>query len=307
VLVLVFNRPAVARQLLEAVRVARPAQLFVAADGPRAGHPTDEERCRQTQALFRDPGWPCEVHTRYLERNAGLQHAVVSAIDWFFDHVTEGIVLEDDCVPAPDFFPFAGELLDRYAHTTQVMHVSGLNMRPGTTFDPYSYGFAGVGHIWGWATWRRAWRLYDGALTDWPAMRCECGPGAPRLRRVLGRKFAAAHAGRKFTWARAWYYSTVRHGGLAIVPAVNLVRNVGFGADATHTVGGHHPLRREAWGTLPFPLVHPPHLLTSPDYERELARYHAGSYRRRASDLGWSIVERLRLPQAADPARGRSR
>jgi len=306
VLALVFNRPEVTRQLLDAVRVGRPAQLFVAADGPRAECPTDDVRCRETRDLVGEIDWPCVVRTRFLERNAGLQEAVVSAIDWFFEHVNAGIILEDDCIPSPDFFPFAGELLARYADITQVMHVSGLNMRPGDAFAPFSYGFASVGHIWGWATWRRAWRLYDPALAHWPAMRREFGTAAPTLRRVLGRKFAAAHAGRKFTWARAWYYATVRHGGVAVIPAANLVRNIGVGADATHTAGRRHPLRVDAWGTLQFPIVHPPHLLTSPTYERYLARYHAGSYRRRAGDLGWSFVERFG-PERAGSAPGRPR
>lgn len=303
VLALVFNRPAVTRRLLAALRAGRPAQLFVSADGPRHGHPADRDRCRETRQLVGEVDWPCEVRTLFRERNAGLQAAVVSAIDWFFDHVSAGIVLEDDCLPSPDFFPFAGELLDRYAEASQVMHVSGLNMRPGDAFGCCSYGFASVGHIWGWATWRRAWRLYDPTLADWPAMRHEFGAGAPALRRALGRKFASAHAGRKFTWARAWYYAIVRHGGVAVIPAVNLVTNIGFGADATHTTGGHHPLRLDERGMLQFPLTHPRHLVTSTDYDRYLARYHRGSYRRRASDLGWSIIDRLRHGRSG-PATG---
>lgn len=294
VLALVFNRPALTGQLLDALRAGQPAQLFVAADGPRPEVPDDGARCQQTRELFREIDWPCEVRKLFRERNVGLQEAVVSAIDWFFEHVTAGIILEDDCLPSPDFFPFAGELIDRYAETPQVMHISGLNMRPDDSFEPYSYGFAGVGHIWGWATWRRAWQLYDPTFADWRAVCYESGRHASQLRRVLGRKFASADAGRKFTWARAWYYTTVRHHGVAVVPSVNLIRNVGFGADATHTSGKNHPLRRDKWGSLKFPLLHPPHLRTNVPYERRLARYHRGSYRRQASDLWWSIADGLR-------------
>jgi hypothetical protein len=173
------------------------------------------------------------------------------------------------------------------------MHVSGLNMRPEERFSPYSYFFAGAGHIWGWATWRRAWRLFDVTLADWPSMRHEFGLAAPPLRRILGRKFASAYADRKSTWARSWYYTVLRHGGLAIIPAVNLIRNVGFGADATHTRGGRHPLKRDAWGRMEFPLEHPPYLLANARYERHLARYHKGSYLRRAGDLGWMLLDEL--------------
>lgn len=294
VLVLAFNRPTITARVLEAVRAARPARLYFAVDGPRETHAGDAELCRQTRALVDDADWPCPVHRLERERNVGLQRAVVGALDWFFDEVEHGIVFEDDCLPAPELFPFAGELLERFAESSQVMHVSGLNMRPAERFGPYSYFFAGVGHIWGWATWRRAWRLFDRDLADWPAIRHEFARPAPRLRRMLGRKFAAAHAGRKSTWARHWYATTVRHGGLAVIPSVNLVRNVGFGADATHTRGGRHALRIESWGRLELPLSHPPYLIANARYERHLARYHQRSYRKRALEAGRRVLDLLR-------------
>jgi len=293
VLLLIFNRPDCARMMLEALRTARPSRLFVAADGPRTGHPTDVERCAAARAVMADIDWPCQVTTLFHDTNVGLTRAVVSAVSWFFEHVESGIILEDDCVPVTQFFSFAGELLERYRDDVRVMHVSGLNMAPGTRFSPHSYFFVETGHIWGWATWRRAWRQYDESLGDWPAMRHEFGFTAPPLRRALGRKFASAWAGRKATWSRAWYYSMFRHDGLAIVPSTNLIENVGFGEAATHTKGGHHPLRHKASGDMTFPLVHPPDLSVNAAYTSLLARYHYGSYARRAGELAWSVADRL--------------
>jgi hypothetical protein len=129
VLIMLFNRPEVSRRLLCAVAAGRPADLFVAADGPRPGPPGDPELCRQTRQLVDDLSWPCRVHRLVRDSNLGLQEAVTSALDWFFDHAETGIVLEDDCLPAPDFFPFAGEMLERYGDDPRVMQVSGLNMR----------------------------------------------------------------------------------------------------------------------------------------------------------------------------------
>lgn len=295
VLLLVFNRPDVARRLLDAVGAARPARLFVAADGPRPGRPEDEARCAATRAVFSHVEWPCELQTLYRDTNLGLQAAVISAITWFFTHVEAGLIFEDDCLPAPDLFPFAGELLDRFAGDPQIMHISGLNMQPDETFSPHSYFFARVGHIWGWATWRRAWQRYDVRMSDWPAIRSRFGLGAPPLGRALGRKFASAYSGRKKTWSRVWYYTVARHDGLAIVPSVNLVRNIGFGPDATHTTGGWHPLRREEAGGLRFPLDHPRDRTPNEDYERLLARYHNGSYAQRLREYAWMAVDRVRL------------
>jgi hypothetical protein len=209
---------------------------------------------------------------------------MVDAIDWFFTDGDAGVILEDDCIPAPDWLRFAGELLDRYAQVPRAMHISALNMRAGERFSDHSYFFAEVGHIWGWATWRRAWELYDPTLAAWPAMRPQFTRGATPLRRMLGRKIASAHAARKVTWSRCWYYTMLRHRGLAVIPAVNLVENVGGGADATHPTRRRHPLRRPVTAGVQFPLDHPTELVPNARYERHLARYHARSYSARVRE-----------------------
>ena len=295
VLVLVFNRPEGTLRLLDALRPARPARLFVAADGPRPGHPDDVDRCRRTRDVFAAIDWPCHVETLEHDENLGPGGpAVVAGIDWFFEQVEAGIVLEDDGLPAPELFPFASELLDRYADVPQVMQVSGLNMRPRERFDSHSYFFAEVGHHWGWATWRRAWELFDPSFEAWPEMRSALGRGAPPLRRALGRKCASAYAGRKRTWSRAWYYTMLRHHGLAVIPSVNMIENVGFGPDATHTKSRRHPLRVERSGPMAFPLDHPTQLVPNARYERHLARYHASTVRRRPEVWARSLFANAR-------------
>jgi hypothetical protein len=295
ILLLVFNRPAVAARLLDAVRPARPARLFVAADGPRPDRPGDADLCARTREVFRQVDWPCQVATLYRETNLGLQAAVISAISWFFSQVEAGVIFEDDCLPSADFFPFAGELLDRFANDTAVMHISGLNMRQDESFSPHSYFFTRVGHIWGWATWRRAWQRYDVTMADWPSIRSRFSLRSPPLERALGRKFAAAHARRKATWSRIWYYTVAKHQGLAIVPSVNFIRNVGFGPEATHTTGSSHPLRHDRAGGMVFPLDHPAERTPNAAYERHLAHYHNGSYAQRVREYAWMAVDQMRV------------
>lgn len=290
VLLLVFNRPEVTARLLDAVRAARPERLFIAADGPRRDRPEDAGRCEATRRVFDAIDWPCRVERLFREDNVGLDLAVISGISWFFTQVDAGVILEDDCLPAPELFPYSHELLGRYADNERVMHVSGLNMRPETAFSPHSYFFTRAGHIWGWATWRRAWDRFDRGMSGWPAMRDAYTRSAPPLQRALRRKFAAAYAGRKRTWARVWYYSVARHDGLAIVPSTNLVTNIGFDGDGTNTRGGAHPLRVGTSRRLTFPLDHPPGLAPNAAYERLLARYHRGSYLKRAREFaGWAV------------------
>ena len=301
VLLIVFNRPEVARGLLECMRACRPAQLFIAADGPRPQHETDAQRCEETRRVFDGVDWPCEVKTLHQDANLGLKAGVIAAIDWFFEHVDRGIILEDDCHPVPEFLDFAGEILERYADEPEVMHVSGCNMRPDQTFSPESYFFAEVGHIWGWATWRRAWALYDVDMRAWPAIRHTCSLTSPPLRRALGRKFASAYAGRKASWSRIWYYTVMRHRGLAVIPAVNFVRNVGFGEDATHTNSDRsHPLRVEPQGELTFPLTHPTDRAPNKAYERHLLHFHRGRHVQRLREWWFLFLDHLQPQRSHD-------
>jgi hypothetical protein len=289
VLLMVFNRPEIARGLLGCMRACRPPQLFIAADGPRPECEADTKLCAETRNVFDEVDWPCEVKTLYQDTNLGLKTGVITAINWFFAHVESGVILEDDCHPTPGFLAFAGEVLERYADVPEVMHISGCNMQPSQTFSSASYFFTEVGHVWGWATWRRAWSLYDVTMGDWPSIRHTCGLTAPPLRRALGRKFSSAYAGRKASWSRIWYYTLVRYKGLAVIPSVNFVRNVGFGQDATHTKSDRsHPLRVDPNGEMTFPLLHPAELSPNKRYEEYLVVFHKGSYFQRGKE--WSLI-----------------
>jgi hypothetical protein len=281
VLIVVFNRPEVVVELLASLRTVRPTHVYVAADGPRSDHPSDTDRCRRVRDLVATIDWPCEVHERFSDHNLGLQRSMVSAIDWFFEHVEAGVILEDDCLVRPEFFEFAAEMLERYRGCSQVIYVTALNMAPHERNAVTSYHFASAGHIWGWATWRRAWEGYDSALREWPAMRADFGRGSPPLRRALGRKFDSAHSGDKHTWARAWHFHVMRRAGVVVVPAVNLVSNIGFGDDATHTTSRRHRLAHLRAGSLAFPLDHPAHMVPDTRYDAALAGFHTWSWRRR--------------------------
>lgn len=298
VLVVLFNRPDVAARLIASLRPARPARLWVAADGPRRSHSTDIERCARTRAVLDQVDWPCEVTRLFHDRNLGLQRGMVEAIDWFFTDAESGIVLEDDCLPHPDYFRFAAEVLDRYRDAPRVMGVSALNMAPAKRFSPHSYFFASAGHLWGWATWRRAWEGYDGALREWPEIREAFLREPTPLRQALARKFDSARAGRKHTWARAWHYHVARHSGLVVVPSVNLVRNVGLGPRATHTTSRRHLLAGLPVSGLRFPLDHPDDLVPNADYDACLARFHTWSRRRRARELVRPVTRLLARPKA---------
>jgi hypothetical protein len=267
VLLLVFSRPNTTRRVFETIRQARPTRLYVAADGPRPGHPSDARRCAETRAVVQEVDWPCEVFTLFQEVNLNCGLAPVTAMNWFFAHEPEGIILEDDCVPAPSFFPFCQELLARYRDDARVMHIGGNNFgseaRAPWQPDTLSYYFSTQRNSWGWATWRRAWQLYDYHLTDFRSVVAAgefndtfTGPLEKRYR--LGKMAAVlALPQPPDVWDYQWEYTIARHHGLYIVPAVNLVGNIGFGNDSTHTHDGADVLGDLPARDLAFPLHHP--------------------------------------------------
>ena len=278
VLLLWFNRPELARRVLAAVRAARPARLYLAVDGPRPDRPAEAARCAATRAVVEDVDWPCEVHTLFRAENLGCSRGVSGAIHWFFEHEPEGIILEDDCLPTPGFFHFCQELLTRYRHDARVMHIGGNNLSPDAEHPAAAaheaYHFSGQVQSWGWATWRRAWQHYDFHYQQLPELRRRGAlPGMypSRLERTYWlRKFEAMRTGPQppHTWDYQWHFTVAANSGLAIVPAVNLVTNIGFGADATHTFDLHDRLAHLSTGELRWPLQHPPLVL------RDWARDH---------------------------------
>jgi hypothetical protein len=262
VLFLVFNRPDTTARVFEAIRAARPKRLFVAADGPRSHRAGEAERCRQARQLAMAVDWPCDTSTLLRESNLGCRQAVSSAIDWFFDQVEEGIVLEDDCVPDPSFFAYCDDLLARYRNDLRVMSISGDNFIAAHWRPAESYYFSAFPHIWGWATWRRAWAHYDVTMSDWASQRDDgllhrVFPTSRRARAHWTTIFDRVARSEIDTWDYQWAYATWKQGAVSCLPAVNLISNIGFGSNATHTHDAEAQLANLPRLSLPPPLRHP--------------------------------------------------
>lgn len=239
VLFLIFNRPETTARVFEAIARAQPRQLFVAADGPRETEDDEAKLCAEVRDIATKVTWECELKVLFRDQNLGCKEAVQSAISWFFDHVEAGIILEDDCLPSSSFFRFCSAMLDRYSDDQRVLMVSGNNFQPaGESVRNASYYFSRIYHIWGWATWRRAWKYYDPDMQELnPALVDDVLDTIfpdENLALTWRLTFASARSGRVNTWDYPWVYSCFLQGGLSIVPALNLVTNIGFGS-GTHT------------------------------------------------------------------------
>lgn len=234
----IFNRPSLTAQLYERVRAARPERLLVVADGPRHARSQDIELCEATRKLVISPDWPCELLTNFSEQNLGPGRRISSGLNWVFDQCQEAIILEDDCIPCASFFAFCANLLHYYRDDARIMHISGDNYQGGVRRGEASYFFSRYSLSWGWATWRRAWRYYDFGISNWPVARQEGW-----LDFILDDRleieywtgiFDRLHRGFIDAWDYQWLFTCWCQHGLTIQPNVNLVSNIGVGADATN-------------------------------------------------------------------------
>ena len=306
---IIFNRPDTTARVFEAIRQAKPSKLLVVADGPRTDRPGEFEKCTATRAVIDRVDWECEVITNYSDINLGCKRRVSSGIDWVFSQVEEAIILEDDCLPAPSFFQFCQTLLERYRYDDRISMISGTTCQQEQTKISYSYYFSKYAHIWGWASWRRAWQDYDVDMKTWP----ECKQNnllQSAFHDTYEQKswieiFDDVYAGKIDTWDYQWLYTCFSQSRLSIEPARNLISNLGFGVDATHTFG------ESPWSNMPtydiWDIEHP--RLTIRSCEADLHTFnnffggnHMRQQDRLTSKIKNSIKNRLRPLKKLIPA-----
>ena len=241
VLFLIFNRPDITQKVFNAIRQAKPKQLFVAADGPREGKEGEKEKCQKAREIATFVDWDCEVKTLFRDKNLGCKIAVSSAIDWFFENVEEGIILEDDCLPSQSFFWFCQELLEHYRDDTRIMHISGNNFQFGHKRGEGTYYFSQYNHIWGWATWKRAWKCFDVNMKSFEEFKREGQINnifrIKQQQKYWVKVFQKTYDSEIDSWGYIWTYTCFTNNGLCVLPNVNLVSNIGFGPESTHTKG----------------------------------------------------------------------
>lgn len=277
VLFLVFNRPDTTAQVFEAIRKARPPRLYVAADGARPDRIGESEKVVSVREIATAVDWPCEVVTLFRDENLGCKYAVSGAISWFFKQEEQGIILEDDCLPSQSFFWFCEELLEQFKENTQIMSICGTNINKTIKLlDDYYFSVYAL--MWGWATWRRAWNFHDLELQNWPKnkisqsivkrnsfTKIEILTWTQTLDRTYNKHID--------TWDYQWIYSCWLNNGLTVAPRNNLIRNLGFSDQATHTAA-YDPIRSNL--TLQeqkYPLRHPQHQEINIEADRFISKY----------------------------------
>ena len=285
VLLLFFTRQDTFQKVFDEVRKARPSKLFLFQDGARNEKDlAGIEACRD---IVSDEhiDWDCEVHRNYQERNLGCMTAGYTSHRWAFSLADKCIVLEDDVVPSQSFFPFCKEMLDRYEHDERITMVSGFNMDEKTEDCPYDYFFTSAFSIWGWASWRRVvgqWDEHLSFLDDKYNLR-----QLSDLIKARDYKSDFIHtchlhrdSGLPQFESIFWSYMMLNN-GLAIMPAQNLISNVGATEESAHysalktlpkAVRRIFTMQRHE---LSFPLKHPKYVIDNVAYLQRMYRYNA--------------------------------
>ena len=302
VLFLIFNRPETTDRVFEAIREAQPNYLFIAADGPRDAVASDRKQCEEARRIVAKVDWECSVKTLFQETNLGCFYGPATAIRWFFENVEQGILLEDDCLPDQSFFCYCEELLNHYHDDERIFSINGCNM--GYSGCTASYCFTTFMNMWGWATWRRVVDLIDFDLLYLKRL---------KFRKLwLYRKLNADNLLKMDlvwiqywddkissllngldTWDYRWILNQLDHGGFSIVPFKNMVTNIGFGVNSTHTDDPNHPAARINLDSMDFPLTHPSEIKNDIRYLDEIVKI-AWCYRYKRVVLG-NLLSKMHL------------
>jgi len=282
---LIFKRPDTTERVFQAIRKAKPKKLLVIADGPRS--PEEKKLCRQTRAVINQVDWDCEVLINYSDVNLTSPIRCSSGLDWVFSEVEEAIILEDDCLPAPSFFSYCQELLEKYRYDERIMHISGNNFQFGRSRTCHSYYFSKYSHTWGWATWRRAWNHFDFRMERWPNFKeeellqfvCE----DPYEFRYWTKLFDKSVYENDPHWDYAWQFACWSQGGLTVAPNRNLVSNIGFREDGTRTKSASNP--RANLPTIDiWHIQHPPFIVQHKEADQFTFDTTFGGYSMKRSD-----------------------
>lgn len=305
VLFIIFNRPCLTRQVFEKIRKARPSRLYIAADGPREGVPGDIEKCNEARSVASEIDWNCQLRMLFRDENIGCGRGPTAAITWFFSYETEGIILEDDCLPSPDFFSFCTDLLKRYRYDTRVMQIGGNNYETiKQRDDEYSYRFSNQVSIWGWATWRRAWKFHDFNMGFYPEITqkqyLDESFTSIYERDYYRYIFGKMHRGDALTnsasiWDYQWQFACKINSGYVIVPGRNLVRNLGIGPGATNTLNPTIFGNNLELEDLTFPLRHPEFVMVDENKDNEIFKLKCTSSGSRLKSRVKNIMPQLLL------------
>lgn len=271
ILIIIFNRPDFSALLLKQLEILKPTKLYIVSDGAR-----DEQEkiiVEESRMIFNTIGWKCDIKYNYATYNMGLKNRIISGIDWVFENEEQLIILEDDCIPHPDFFPFCETMLAKYKNDENVMCINGCNLNQILTINNNaSYFFSRYANSWGWATWRDSWNKFDRDLkglhdTDINTKFKRVLPSGLRARLYWKYIFSKVQSSHINSWAFRWMFTLFENNAFAIVPKINLISNKGADSRSTNTRGKLHFINLPTGKLLTSEIIDPTNLETDSIYD----------------------------------------
>jgi hypothetical protein len=261
ILITIYNRSDVTLELLKILEVIQPKYLYISADGPKIDNKLDEDLCNKTRSIFLNLNWECDIKYNFSNYNKGCKFSIIDGINWFFDNVEYGIILEDDCIPNESFFYYCKELLEKYKNNNEIFHINGSNFQGNyESFMNESYYFTKYINIWGWATWRRSWLKFDINMKNFLNFNIK------NFDKKSFSKYAQYHLYKSFedsyynntnNWGTQWIFAIIYYNGITITPKFNLVKNIGTHNNPTHKFLYNRFRDNIKTVNLFFPLIHP--------------------------------------------------
>jgi hypothetical protein len=272
VVLIIFNRPDLTLQVLDQIRKAQPCELFVISDGPRSSHESDEKNVMACRNIIETIDWPCEIYRKYANVNLGCRDNITSGLDWVFSKVNAAVILEDDCIPDLDFFEFCQEMLNKYENNSLIGTISGTNICLDSSNDANdSIFFSKFPSSWGWATWAHVWHKYEKDLSKWShkerSLIIDKSISSLRAKRYWKFHLSSVASKRIDSWAYQFSFLHLRLGLLSIIPSVNLISNIGFREDYTHTLNPNDGIANLQRKSIKKPFVFPKKIITNINYD----------------------------------------
>ena len=295
ILLIVWRRPKETIQVINSLRKIKPRKLFVSCDGPRLGNKEEALKVKKTQEICKEfINWDCEVKWQISKKNLGCKIGVTSAINWFFHNVQEGIILEDDNIAHPDFFVFCQNLLEKYRLDKRVWCISGSNNQDNIPRGESSYYFGKIPLIWGWATWKSRWKEYDVDIKNWPYIK-----STNKLADIFDDQTEKEYwlniwdnfykNGKPDTWDYSWVLTCLINNALIAIPNKNLINNIGFNSDATHTKW--EKKSTSITKSIGDRIIHPKILVCDKKAEKYQFDFYFGGYSRRLKN---NLIKRIK-------------
>jgi hypothetical protein len=252
---IIYNRPEKTARVFQEIKKIKPARFFIIADGPKNN--PDKLLCDKTREITRDIDWETEFELIAADTNMGNVPRTMSGLKKVFEKAERAIILEDDCLPNPSFFNYCADLLQHYQHDESVMHISGFNILQQIPDAKESYFFSNfIVPPWGWATWKRAWEKHNPDMDSWQLHKKEVHPNISQEHFKAWTDTFEYLRIHKIGWDIPWNTDIWGNKGVGIIPAVNLVQNIGFDEQATYTKKKNQFADIKAM-EMQFPLVHP--------------------------------------------------